>query len=71
MSGRDAAGGGLITWANLFAAKKWRFWRGAARAAETRAYPAENGAPVAMLPTKDWRHRLAPWLGEHGRWKGQ
>jgi hypothetical protein len=25
MSGRDAAGGGLITWADLFAAKKWPF----------------------------------------------
>jgi len=25
MSGRDAAGGGLITWADPFAAKKWPF----------------------------------------------
>jgi hypothetical protein len=25
MSGRDAAGGGLITWADLSAAKKWPF----------------------------------------------
>jgi hypothetical protein len=25
MSGRDAAGGGCITWAHRFAAKKWPF----------------------------------------------
>src|SRR6201993_4199806 len=28
ISGREAAGGGLITWANPFAAKKWPFLRG-------------------------------------------
>src|ERR1700680_550139 len=43
MSGRDAAGAGLITWAHPSAAKKWppQNLRGSTRGGWT--YPAENG----------------------------
>jgi len=43
MSGRDAAGGGLITWASRFAAKKWPFANHAGPNHGGWTYPAENG----------------------------
>src|SRR6202012_3903037 len=49
MSGRDAAGGGLITWAYRFAAKKWRFAGHSGPNHGNWTYPAENG------PHQPWR----------------
>src|SRR6266436_8146994 len=43
MSGRDAAGGGLITWAHWFAAKKWPFFELLGGKRTSWTYPAENG----------------------------
>src|SRR6266545_3870445 len=53
MSGRDAAGGGLITWANLFAAKKWRFssFRG-----------ARSASPGSITTTGANHNTAAGWV---------
>ena len=48
MSGRDAAGGGLITWAYRFAAKKWPFAPPARPNHGSWTYPAENGPHRSM-----------------------
>jgi hypothetical protein len=43
MFGRDAASGGLITWAHRFAAKKWPFGGLFRGSRSDWTYPAENG----------------------------
>src|ERR1700744_896653 len=54
-SGRDAASGGLITWAHRSAAKKWPFQSLPGSTCGNWTYPAENG------PHLTWLIELSGW----------